>query len=90
MVRIRFQGYCDQFGVEPPERCPNTMGSGEYDDHARRCLIAHRPSGLPAACGRLVPAGASVVAERRLPFERHCWYSLDPASIGSLNLDPGR
>jgi N-acyl amino acid synthase of PEP-CTERM/exosortase system len=86
VARIRYHVYCQEFGFEPLDRCPNGLETDEFDDYSLHCVISHRPSGLPAACARLVPPPPSNPAGP-MPFEKHCADSLDWSFIESLSLD---
>lgn len=85
-ARIRYHVYCQEFGYEQIERCPNGLEMDEFDDHSLHCVISHRPSGLAAACVRLVPPPPSDPAGL-MPFEKHCAEGLDRPFIDGLNLD---
>lgn len=86
VARIRYHVYCEEFGFEPAERCPNGLETDEFDDYSLHCVISHRPSGLPAACVRIVPPPPPDPAGL-MPFEKHCASCLDHALIQGLNLD---
>lgn len=83
---IRYRVYCQEFGFEPLERCPDGIETDEFDDYSTHCLISHRASGLPAACVRLVPPPPDDPLGP-MPFEKHCGDSLDRDFFKALNPD---
>ena len=58
----------------------------EFDDRSEHCLIIHRESGRPAGCVRLVPTFDSREKDP-LPYEKHCYESLDENFINQLALN---
>jgi len=86
VYKIRYNVYCKEFQYEPIERYPDNMESDEYDAYSMHCLITHKSTKLPAACVRLVPAFNNR-HNLQLPFEKHCFESLDQEFISKLNLD---
>lgn len=85
VYRTRYRVYCEEFRYEPLDSFPDGKESDEFDSQSLHCLITHKPSGLPAGCVRLVPAGEDAM----MPFEQHCIDSLDHGFIDGLNLDRG-
>lgn len=83
---IRYRVYCEEFGYEPLERCPNQRERDEFDESAVHCLVTHLPSNRPAACVRLVPTPHEH-PEAELPFEKYCRESLDRTLLRKMGLD---
>ncbi len=83
---VRYRVYCEEFGFEPIERCPNARESDAFDAQSTHCLITHVPSGSPAGCVRMVPT-PSGHPEQPLPFERNCRNSMDRALLRRMACD---
>ncbi len=82
---IRYRVYCEEFGYEDATAFPDEAESDEYDDKSLHCLIVHH-SGMPAGSVRLVPTEGDTDTDP-LPFEKHCFDSLDQEYINGLHLD---
>lgn len=83
---IRYRVYCEEFGYEEKENCPNEQEKDEFDDSSYHCVIIHKRLEIPAGCVRLVPA-VGPNGEGLLPFEKFCGQSLDRSLIDSYHLD---
>lgn len=81
---LRFRVYCEEFAYEAISDFPDKMEYDEYDASSLHCLIIHKPSNLPAACVRLVPA-SGIFGEDRLPIEKYCGDSLDHTFLYNLS-----
>jgi len=86
VYKIRYRVYCEEFGYEPTDHFLDKMEYDAHDDHSFHCLIAHRSSGMPAGCVRMIPAINNGICDI-LPFEKVCSESLDDEFIRELNLD---
>ncbi|MCF7991244.1 MAG: PEP-CTERM/exosortase system-associated acyltransferase [Thiohalocapsa sp.] len=83
---IRYRVYCEEFGYEPKDRCPNQRERDEFDAASLHCLVTHLPSNQPAACVRLVPTSDDD-PKSDLPFEKYCRESLDRTLLSEMGLD---
>lgn len=83
VYRIRYEVYCRELGYEDPNRFPDHRERDEFDPVARHCLLRHRISGEYAGCVRLI-AREALDERARLPLEKYCWQSLDPALMHEL------
>lgn len=83
---IRYRVYCEEFGYEEKENCPNEQEKDEFDDSSYHCVIIHKRLEMPAGCVRLVPA-TGWNGEGLLPFEKFCGQSLNRSLIDSYHLD---
>lgn len=88
VYRIRYEVYCRELAYEEASRFPDQRERDEFDPIARHCLLRHRSSGEYAGCVRLIARHALDDAVR-LPFEKHCWQSLDPALMVDLRARGG-
>lgn len=84
---MRYRVYCLEFNYEPPNA--EELENDEFDDRSEHCLIIHKESGRPAGCVRLVPTFNSRQKDP-LPFEKHCYESLDENFINQLALNRQR
>ncbi len=85
VFEMRYRVYCEEFFYEPADRFPEKREHDEFDNKALHSLITHRSSGMPAGCVRLVPTTGDVETDP-LPFEKHCFDSLDKGFIDSLDV----
>jgi N-acyl amino acid synthase of PEP-CTERM/exosortase system len=83
VYRIRYEVYCRELAYEDASHFPDHRERDEFDPIARHCLLRHRSSGEFAGCVRLI-AHSALDESARLPFEKHCWQSLDPALMFDL------
>ena len=83
VYRIRYEVYCRELAYEDAARFPDQRERDEFDLQARHCLLRHRGSGEYAGCVRLI-ARHALDDSARLPLEKHCWQSLDPALMHEL------
>lgn len=86
VFEVRYRVYCQEFGYEDADLCPDHQEKDEYDDQSIHCLITHRATGIAAGCVRMVPTQKDDPVAP-MPFEQHCGESLDRAYIHALNLD---
>jgi len=84
--QVRYRVYCEEFGFEPIERCPDERERDAFDTQSTHCLITHVPSGSPAGCVRMVPTPMGR-PDLPLPFERNCGDSVDRVLLDRLGLD---
>jgi N-acyl amino acid synthase of PEP-CTERM/exosortase system len=89
VYRIRYEVYCRELAYEEAARFPDQREQDEFDPIARHCLLRHRSSGEFAGCVRLI-ARHALDDSVRLPFEKYCWQSLDPALMHELRARGGR
>ncbi len=76
VYRIRYEVYCLELGYENKRKFPDQRERDEFDEQARHCLLRHRETGRFAGCVRLITKRTHEDPQR-LPFEKHCWQSLD-------------
>lgn len=82
---IRYRVYCQEFGWEDKSAFPDEKEHDEFDEQSLHCLITHKPTGIPAACVRLVLTDIAHSSEL-LPFEKYCQESLDQTFMKQPNL----
>jgi N-acyl amino acid synthase of PEP-CTERM/exosortase system len=83
---LRYRVYCEEFGFEKAENCPNQRETDEYDTQSVHCLVRHITTGQSAGCVRMVPT-PSHDPGALLPFEKYCREALDMDYIAGLKLD---
>lgn len=86
IYQIRYRVYCEEFAYLPSENYPSQHEVDEFDATSWHCLITHKPSGVSAACVRLV-SPAKTSGGILLPFEKYCGKNLDTEFLNSLNLE---
>lgn len=89
VYRIRYEVYCRELAYEDAGRFPDGREKDEFDDAARHCLLRHRASGQYAGCVRLIAKDA-LDTDTLLPFEKHCWQSLDSNLMHDLRAQGAR
>jgi N-acyl-L-homoserine lactone synthetase len=82
--RIRHEVYCRELAYEDPEASPLGQETDDADEHARHCLLWHRPTERYAGCVRVVSAGNE---GGLLPIERTCAGTLAPDWCERRGLD---
>jgi N-acyl amino acid synthase of PEP-CTERM/exosortase system len=77
VYRVRYRVYCEEFHYEPVNAFPDHLETDEFDASSRHCLVAHKATGMPAGCARLVLAGERSL----LPMEKFCAGAIDEKFI---------